>query len=145
MRIYKQSSNQSGFSIIEVLVSILMISILFTIIGAYFVNSYQQSTILSKNYSAVQLAESLLNSYKIRSFQDLVPKVGTSEKVDIRSQLQIDPSFDYGLYSAQVEFEKHPDPQLQNRLIVIRVTVFSEVNGIKKQTSLEGYKRNEEN
>ncbi len=145
MRIYKQSSNQSGFSIIEVLVSILLISILFTIIGAYFVNSNQQSNIISKQYSAIQLAESLLNSYKKMSFPDLAQRVGTSEKINIQSQLQMDPSFDYGSYSAQVEFQKHPDLQLQNRLIVIKVTVFSEVNGIKKQTSLEGYKRNEEN
>ena len=145
MRIYKQSSNQSGFSIIEVLVSILLISILFTIIGAYFVNSNQQSNIISKQYSAIQLADSLLNSYKKMSFPDLAQRVGTSEKINIQSQLQMDPSFDYGSYSAQVEFQKHPDLQLQNRLIVIKVTVFSEVNGIKKQTSLEGYKRNEEN
>ncbi|MGG5254883.1 type IV pilus modification PilV family protein [Neobacillus sp. SM06] len=139
------SGSQSGFSMIEVLVSILLISILFTIIGAYFVNSYQQSNGISKQYSAIQLAESLLNSYKKMSFPDLAQRVGTSEKIDIQSQLQMDPSFDYGSYSAQVEFQKHPEPQLQNRLIVIKVTVFSEVNGIKKQTSLEGYKRNEEN
>ncbi|XJZ26380.1 prepilin-type N-terminal cleavage/methylation domain-containing protein [Bacillota bacterium Lsc_1132] len=145
MRKSNITSNQNGFSIIEVLASFIIISILFTIISAYFVSSYRQSNSISNKYSAIQLAESLLNTYKKMSFSDLTAKVGTSEQIDIRNQLQIDPAFDIGSFSAKVNFQKHPDPLLQDRLIDIQVTVTSQENGVKKETSLEGYKRNEEN
>lgn len=139
----KKFFNQNGFSLVEVLASFILISILFSIIGSYFVSSYQQSSSISNKYSAVQLAESLLSTYKKMNYSDLSPKVGTTEIIDIRNQLQIDPNFDIGSFSAKVEFQKHPDLALQNRLIVIKVTVTSKKNGVSKETSLEGYKRNE--
>lgn len=135
--------NQNGFSLIEVLASFVLITILFSLISSYFVSSYQQASSISNKYSAIQLAESLLGTYKKMNYSDLRTKIGTSEIIDIRNQLQIDPNFDIGAFSARVEFQKHPDPALQDRLIVIKVTVTSKEKGICKQTSLEGYKRNE--
>lgn len=145
MRKRNKIFNQNGFSLIEVLASLVIISILFSIISAYFISSYQQSSSISSKYSAIQLAESLLGSYKKMEFADLSAKIGKTEVIDIPNQLQIDPNFSIGSFTAKVAFQKHPDVTLQDRLIVIKVTVTSKENGISKDTSLEGFKRYEEN
>jgi type II secretory pathway pseudopilin PulG len=99
---------QQGISLNEVLASFVIISILFLITNAYFINSNNESASLSKKYSAVQIADSLLDIYKSMNYSDLYNKIGTTDQIDIKSMLQLDPATDISSYSATAVISKFP-------------------------------------
>lgn len=131
--------NSKGFTLIEVLASIVLISILLMLVSTYFVNSYQQNKNLSKNFDSIQICQSLLDVYKTKEFSELEKDVGKSLSIDatgIKTELQLDASTKIN-YSAKITIKKHPS--LSNRILVLTVSV-SSVDG-KNTTSLEGYVR----
>ncbi|NRD80941.1 prepilin-type N-terminal cleavage/methylation domain-containing protein [Bacillus sp. BRMEA1] len=133
--------SQKGFSLVEVLVALVIISILLSIISSYMLNSYKQSNMVKNNFTAEQLAQDLLNTYKTMDFSTLYNKLGTTEQVDIRNQLQIDNSVNLNNVSATAQFIKYPNPAISDRIIDIKIIVTYTSFGIQRQITLEGYNR----
>lgn len=87
------------------------------------------------------MADSLLDEYKSMNFVDLYNKVGTTEQIDIQNLLQLNSSVDISSFSATASISKHPSPLLSDRVVTIKISVVTTENGVKKETTLEGYKR----
>ncbi|OXT18940.1 hypothetical protein B9K06_00870 [Bacillus sp. OG2] len=139
MQMMKKFLNNKGFTLMEVLASIVLISIIFVIVGAYFTNSFKTSASISTKYSAVQLAESLLDQYQSMKFTDLEAKAGQTESIDIENTLNADA--DFSAYDAEITITRHSSPSLGHRLLLLKVVVSSGKEGLGKQTALEGYIR----
>ncbi|WP_165352529.1 type IV pilus modification PilV family protein [Bacillus infantis] len=132
-------NNNKGFTLMEVLASIVLISLIFIIVGAYFTNSFKTSASISKKYSAVQLAENLLDQYQAMKFTDLEAKTGKTESIDIQSILNADA--DFSDYDAKITVSRHSSPALSSRLLLLKIMVYQSKEGPGKQTVLEGYIR----
>ncbi|RLQ98043.1 type II secretion system protein [Falsibacillus albus] len=128
-----------GFTLIEVLVSIVLLSIVLTIAGTFLTTSYENTKISTNNFSTLQLSKSLLNETKKLSFTDLERKIGNKEEIDIKSTLAGNEDLDSSKYKAFLEVSRHPSPTLSNRLLVLKVTVTAAVDSEKSVT--EGYVR----
>jgi prepilin-type N-terminal cleavage/methylation domain-containing protein len=139
MKMMKKFLNNKGFTLMEVLASIVLISLIFIIVGAYFTNSFKTSASISTKYSAVQLAENLLDQYQSMKFTDLEAKAGKTESINIESILNADA--DFSDYSAKITVSRHSSPALSSRLLLLKVMVYPSKEGSGKQTVLEGYIR----
>lgn len=134
--------SNKGLSLVELLVSIVLISILLTVAATYFVNSSKQNSTITKNYDSIQLCRSLLDVYKGKDPSELedILKNGTGTKTlgknDIKAELGLTEELPF---HAKVQVKEHPDSLLKNKIFIVTITVQSE-NG-KKQTALEGYVR----
>ncbi|WP_180953697.1 prepilin-type N-terminal cleavage/methylation domain-containing protein [Bacillus sp. T33-2] len=134
--------NQKGISLVEVLASIVIISILFSIISSYIVSSYKHSSSISNKYSSVQIAESILEVYKAKDYSELRDLVDNGiETIDIIEVLELDVNTDIGSLIATVNIEQSIEQP--DRLLVVQVTVISTENDVQKETELKGFKRNE--
>lgn len=133
-------SNQKGISLIEVLASIVIISIIFSVVSSYIISSAQHTKSMSNKFTAVQLAESLLNIYKEMEYPVLDSKTGTTETVNIHDTIGLETQLE-GDYSATLSVARHHDYKLRDRVLLLTVKVYSMENGVKKETILEGYRR----
>lgn len=133
-------TNEKGISLIEVLASVVLISIIFSLVSSYILSSAQYTKSISNKYSAVQLAESLLNAHREMEFSSLLTKNGKTEALDIQNTLKLREPID-GDFKATLTVAKHSDPKLKDRLLLMTVKVYSTENGVQKETMIEGYKR----
>lgn len=111
---------EKGFSLIEVLVSLSIISFILLLVSGFFVNSATHNSRLDKDYSAMQIAESLLHVYKTKPFSEL-EHISTPKEINLSEELNF--SVDDSLYTAFVSIKKHPDNLLKDRVLVVKVTV----------------------
>ncbi len=132
-------SNEKGISLIEVLASIVIISIIFSVVSSYILSSAQHTKSMSNKYTSVQLAESLLNVYKDMDYTILESKTGTLEAINIQDTLGL--SELEGNFSATFAVARHHDNKLRDRVLLLTVKVYTNENGVKKETILEGYRR----
>lgn len=130
----REHSQETGFSLIEVLASLVIISVLFTLINSYMISSYQQNKELDKMFSSVQLCQSLLDSYKSKGYEDLASEIGSAKTVDIREELCLAATDDIP-YSAEIMIDSHPD--FADEMLIIKVSVFSPNS--RNVTELEGF------
>jgi prepilin-type N-terminal cleavage/methylation domain-containing protein len=131
--------NTKGFTLIEVLASIVLVSIILMLVGTYFVNSYKQNHDLSRNFNSIQICQSLLEVYRAKEFADLEKSDGkklTLDKPDIKNELQFDDTTEMP-YLAEINIDRHPN--LPNKILILTISVYSEDG--KNRTSLEGYVR----
>ncbi|WLR56180.1 prepilin-type N-terminal cleavage/methylation domain-containing protein [Mesobacillus subterraneus] len=133
-------SNEKGISLIEVLASIVIISIIFSVVSSYILSSAQHTKSMSNKYTAVQLAESLLNVYKDMEYSFLQSKTGATENINIQATLGLDNQVDRN-YSATLSVARHNNYKLSDRVLLLTVKVYTMENGVKKETILEGYRR----
>ncbi|WP_191560709.1 prepilin-type N-terminal cleavage/methylation domain-containing protein [Metabacillus idriensis] len=149
----KDCSKQSGFTLIEVLASIVILTIMFSVLSGFFVNSASYSNTFDKKLSAVQLSKSLLESYQKEGFEegikniDKVPKELTGSAIGEKLGLT-EEMIDTSAFTSTVEFS-HPDlktnpdlnPALVKRLLLIKVTVSDKRGTASSSSELEGYVR----
>lgn len=126
---------EKGFSLIEVLASIVLVSVILMLVSSYFVKSMQHNSTLTNNYSSLQLCESLLSVYKSKDYSVLEKEMNKTLDIDINNELHLEPSTNLP-FTAEVTIKKHASLA---ELLVIYVTVYT-TNG-KKSASLEGYLR----
>lgn len=135
----KDLLKSKGFSLVEVLASIVLIFILFTLVGNYFVKSHEQSNYLDREYTCTQLCEALLKVYRAESYSNLVKHVGqTIEINDIAEELQLDSTVDITHYNASIKIDNHPNNKLANRAVIIEVSVCQQG---KQPVTMEGIVR----
>ncbi|QNG61054.1 type II secretion system protein [Bacillus sp. PAMC26568] len=140
----KDCSKQSGFTLIEVLASIVILTIMFSALSGFFVNSASYSNTFDKKLTAVQLSKSLLESYQKEEFNSIYGRINREDYLDsnkIHAKLgTTQEMIDTSLYNATVSFS-HPEDRFKNKLIRIKVTV-SAVNDDSSTTAeLQGYLR----
>lgn len=135
----KKILNEKGISLVEVLASIVIISIIFSVASSYILSSAQYTKSLSNKYTAVQMAESILNVYKDMEYSSLESKTGSTENVNIQDILGL-AEMD-GNFTATFAVAKHTDYKLRDRVLLLTVKVYTMDNGVKKETILEGYRR----
>lgn len=139
--------SQSGFTLIEVLASIVILAIMFSVLSGFFVNSASYSNTFDKKLSAVQLSKSLLEKYQAEGFKEAEKKVGYSPEnlsgIEITEKLGLPESmFNAADYEAAVSFLL-PDPnRIQtDQLIRIQVTVSAHTGNTSGTSKIEGYIR----
>lgn len=116
--------NNRGFTLVEVLASIVIIFILFTLISNYFIKSYEQSNYLNREYTSTQLCESLLKVYRSKPYSTLIDDIGTTKEIsNIEEVLQLDSTEKLDGYSATVQIQNHPDDKLTERAIIVIISV----------------------
>lgn len=139
--------SQRGFTLIEVLASIVILAIMFSVLSGFFVNSASYSNTFDKKLSAVQLSKSLLEKYQAEGFEEAERKVGyppvkLSGK-EITKKLGLpDSMFNAADYEAAVSYLP-PDPnRIQtDQLIRIQVTVSAHTGKTSGTSEIEGYIR----
>ncbi|OHR71929.1 hypothetical protein HMPREF3291_23040 [Bacillus sp. HMSC76G11] len=138
--------SQKGFTLIEVLASIVILAIMFSVLSGFFVNSASYSNTFDKKLSAVQLSKSLLEKYQAEGFEEAGTKVGQTEKISgkaITEKLGLPESmFNAADYEADVSFLP-PDPNRikTDQLIRIQVTVSVHTGNTSSTSKIEGYIR----
>ncbi|MFD1018924.1 type IV pilus modification PilV family protein [Thalassobacillus hwangdonensis] len=130
-------NNERGFSLVEVLVAFSLLIIIFSLIGSLVVNSVSQSSRIDDRFSAVELADSLLDTYQNFSFEELENMTGNEESIDIMTSLELT---EEPPYEAFVKIMQHDNPELQDRLLVITITV-TPTSSTNNSVTLEGLKR----
>lgn len=130
----KKYINQTGISLIEVLVSVVIISIILSYISSLIVSSYKGSKIISDRFTAVQVAEALLNVYRNEDFTTIT----STENINIEETLgETNP--DLRNFSAKLDVYPGKYPSIKR----IVVTVTSTINGPRNTATLEGYIQDE--
>ncbi|KGX93620.1 hypothetical protein N781_10530 [Pontibacillus halophilus JSM 076056 = DSM 19796] len=141
----KKWKNEQGLTLVEVLASMTLLSVIFIVISAFVVNSFTFSSAINRDYTTLQISDSLLEYYKSENFSKLQDEVGKTIQLDtpaIKQTLKMDASTDIGKLNSSITITKHSNPSLQNRLLHIEVTVSSTQNRNTQQTTVEGYNRN---
>lgn len=136
----KKLLNQKGVSLIEVLASIVIISIIFSVVSSYILSSAQYTKSMSNKYSAVQLAESLLNVYMEMEYSSLESLVDKTEAIDVQDAIGTGTILETE-YTGTISVTKHHDIKLRDRVLLLTVKVYTVENGVKHETKIEGYKR----
>ncbi|WP_191567014.1 prepilin-type N-terminal cleavage/methylation domain-containing protein [Metabacillus idriensis] len=141
----KDCSKQSGFTLIEVLASIVILTIMFSVLSGFFVNSASYSNTFDKKLTAVQLSKSLLEKYQAEGFDIADNKIGLipeklsgeeiADKLGLTSEM-----FDTSYYEATVSFQ-NPDRIQTDKLIKITVTVSAKTGNKSASSELKGYIR----
>ncbi|KHD86890.1 type IV pilus modification PilV family protein [Heyndrickxia ginsengihumi] len=127
-----------GFTLVEVLLSITILSIVILVVGSVLANNATYTKMADNKLPAIQIANSILQVYQQKSFTDLEPEIGKKEQVNIQDVLGLDSSSEVSQYKAYVEISKNEDSRLTNRLLLVKVSV--ETNGDSgNATELEGY------
>lgn len=132
--------NQKGISLIEVLASVVLVSLIFSIFSSYILASVQNTRTISNKYTAVQIADSLMNVYLKQDYEELLPMAGYTTNVDLVNLLGISEKDMFG-FKATLTVERHPNPELKGRVLLLRVDVRSSENGAQRRSSIRGYKR----
>lgn len=70
---------ERGFTLIEVLASIVILTIMFSVLSSFFVNSASYSNSFDKNITSQQLSKSLLEAYQAEGFIEAKRKLSTRE------------------------------------------------------------------
>ncbi|WP_191555893.1 type IV pilus modification PilV family protein [Metabacillus idriensis] len=141
---------EQGFTLIEVLASIVILTIMFSVLSSFFVNSASYSNSFDKKLNSVQLSKSLLEKFQAEGFEAAHKRLQTGSKslssAEINSVLELSEDFVPVTYEAKIEYftisrqdEPVMDPALLSRFILIKVTV-SNKDG-KSEAELEGYVR----
>jgi prepilin-type N-terminal cleavage/methylation domain-containing protein len=140
-------SSQKGFTLLEVLASIVILIIMFSVLSGFFVNSAYYSNTFDKNLSSVQLSKSLLEIYQAEGFEEARKRVlYSSEKLsgeEISEKLGLpEAMFNTTDYEAAVSFLP-PDPNRiqSDQLIRISVTVSAHSGKTSVSSKIEGYIR----
>ncbi len=146
-------SKQSGFTLIEVLASIVILTIMFSALSGFFVNSASYSNTFDKKLSSVQLSKSLLETYQKEGYEEGIKNIekapkelsgsAIGEKLGLTEKM-----IDTSAYTSTIEFSR-PDlttnpelnPALVNRLLLIKVTVSDQSETATSSSELEGYIR----
>ncbi|MGG4491685.1 type IV pilus modification PilV family protein [Metabacillus idriensis] len=146
----KAFKKEQGFTLIEVLASIVILTIMFSVLSSFFVNSASYSNSFDKKLNSVQLSKSLLEKFQAEGFEAAQKRLQTGSKslssAEINSVLELSEDFVPVTYEAKIEYftisrhdEPVMDPALLSRFILIKVTV-SNKDG-KSEAELEGYVR----
>ncbi|WP_035207227.1 type II secretion system protein [Metabacillus indicus] len=137
----KALQKEQGFTLIEVLASIVILTIMFSVLSSFFVNSASYSNSFDKKLNAVQLSKSLLQIYQAEGFSEAEKKIGSTvnlqpsellEKLDLTNEVLSD-----GDYTADVKFFKSDG--VSDRLITIEITVASASK--KVSSTIKGHVR----
>ena len=132
--------NCMGISLVEVLALVVLVSIIFSIFSSYILASVQNSKIISNKYNAVQIADSLMNVYLKKEYDELLPLAGSTVNIELEEMLGLD-SGGWDGYKATLTVEQHPESKLKDRILVLQVNVISTSNVGQKESSIKGYKR----
>lgn len=140
----KALQKEQGFTLIEVLASIVILTIMFSVMSSFFVNSASYSNSFDKNITSQQLCKSLLEAYQAEGFIEARRKINTREVLTpdiMRQKLALDEdAFSLSGYSADVSFREPSQANLRGKLVEISVTVTNR-DGISSSSTLEGYVR----
>ncbi|MGD6795658.1 type II secretion system protein [Metabacillus indicus] len=135
----KALQKEQGFTLIEVLASIVILTIMFSVLSSFFVNSASYSNSFDKKLNAVQLSKSLLQIYQAEGFTEAEKRINQTvhlQATDLFDKLGLDSErFKEGEYTAEVKFMKASD----ERLILIEVTVTSVSKNVSSE--IEGHVR----
>lgn len=140
MKEWNSFCNQKGISLIEVLASVVLVSIIFSIFSSYILASVQNTRTISNKYTAVQMADSLLNVYLKQDYDQLLPMDGYTTNIDLQDLLGLSGEDVVG-FKATLTVERHPNLELKDRVLLLRVDVRSSENGAQRESSIQGYKR----
>lgn len=141
----KDCSKQSGFTLIEVLASIVILTIMFSVLSGFFVNSASYSNTFDKKLTAVQLSKSLLERYQSEGFETALKNIGKqnieltgdqiAQKLGLSDQLT-----EINKYNATISFNYPDQNRIQtDKLIKATVTVYSIPKNSSTISELEGY------
>ncbi|WP_411333522.1 type II secretion system protein J [Metabacillus indicus] len=140
----KALQKEQGFTLIEVLASIIILTIMFSVLSSFFVNSASYSNSFDKNITSQQLSKSLLEAYQAEGFIEAKRKINTGENLApdvIKQKLALhEDAFSLNGYSANVSFREPSQANLRGKLVEISVTVTNR-DGISSSSTLEGYVR----
>ncbi|WP_449537144.1 prepilin-type N-terminal cleavage/methylation domain-containing protein [Ferdinandcohnia sp. Marseille-Q9671] len=137
-------NNQKGLTLIEILASIVILSIIILVSANFFIQGSKFSKVTDEKFSDLQVAKDILAVYQGKDKSTLQDKIGNARlEVSILDELEVDPNQEeyYRGRRAFVTFNKHSDPRIKNDVLVIKVVVESNTNGIKNETVLEGYSK----
>jgi prepilin-type N-terminal cleavage/methylation domain-containing protein len=137
-------SKQSGFTLIEVLASIVILTIMFSALSGFFVNSASYSNTFDKKLTAVQLSRTILESYQEDGYDKFKNLIGPPLELDHAALKEIlgiegEELIDISAYSATVSLKKHSDLLLSEKLIEINVTVHYKDRSSITESTLKGY------
>lgn len=138
-------SKQSGFTLIEVLASIVILTIMFSALSGFFVNSASYSNTFDKKLTAVQLSKSLLESYQAKGFKEALMNIGKpkieltgdqiAQELGLSEQLT-----EINNFNATISFNYPDKSRIQtDKLIKTTVTVYSIPKNSSTISELEGY------
>ncbi|WP_159439945.1 prepilin-type N-terminal cleavage/methylation domain-containing protein [Bacillus sinesaloumensis] len=136
--------SQEGLTLIEILASIVILSIIILVTANFFVQGSKFSRVSDEKFSDIQIARDILSVYQTKDSSELFLRIGNPRtEINIIDELQVesDQQSYYQGRKAFVAFREHPDPRIKTDVVVIEVVVQSNTSGIKNETVLEGYSR----
>ncbi len=117
---------QKGFTLIEVLVSIVLFSVVLLLFSTYFVNNTAQSTKQDTKLIAANLARQTAEEWKAKEYDDLKEKLAldpTNTSITLPDETIGDQAINGRTYKQKIKLTAFPD---SIPIIVISVSVYDE-------------------
>ncbi|MCA0982589.1 prepilin-type N-terminal cleavage/methylation domain-containing protein [Halobacillus yeomjeoni] len=129
---------EEGFSLVEVLVAMALLTITFIVSVHLVMNTVTQTTKINRSFSSVELADSILDAYQTMPSDEVKQGLNQTKSIDIASTLGLDADDRLTKYSAQVTVTEPATIELKEHLLKVEIIVESE-NLKDEPVELEGY------